>query len=52
MSLLSVLVRALRGIGMFLLGMTLRTEGLKAMAGDWRRSIPDSHCSAKRRNAC
>lgn len=34
MSLLSVLVGVLGGLGMFLLGMTLMTDGLKAMAGD------------------
>jgi phosphate:Na+ symporter len=34
MDLTTVILGVVGGLGMFLLGMTLMTEGLKAMAGD------------------
>lgn len=39
MALVTVLVEVLGGLGLFLLGMTLMTEGLKAMAGDAIREV-------------
>ncbi|WP_024461337.1 Na/Pi cotransporter family protein [Marinimicrobium sp. LS-A18] len=39
MVLIRVLVEVLGGLGLFLLGMTLMTEGLKAMAGDAIRRV-------------